>query len=148
MPIRESPPASDAGYDPALSLATAIRPLRGLDALAARLRLVLETPAGRMPWRPEFGLDLQGIVGGPASTTRLDEARMRILAAIGNWLPEIEVVSCDVALAELERLDLRDPTVPTAERALGSQAVSAALEIRLVLQTDDGPVSFEAALTP
>lgn len=136
------------GYDPALSFATARPPLRGLEALAQRLRLVLETPAGRLPWRPEFGLDLHGVVGGPASTARLDEARMRILAAIGTWLPEVQILSCEVALAELDTLDLRDPTVPTAERALASQAVSATLEIRLVLQTDAGPVSFEAALTP
>ncbi len=134
--------------NPALSLAPVRETTDPIGGLAHRIRMVLETPPGRLPWRPDFGVDLDGVAGGPATTTRLDEARLRILAALERWLPDVTVRSCEVGLAALERMDPSDRTIPTAERALAGQAVGATLELRLVLETDVGPVSFEATLTP
>lgn len=135
-------------FNPALSLAPVRRTEDAFGALAHKIRMILETPPGRMPWRPEFGVDLEDVVGGPSSTRRIEEARMRIMAALQKWLPDVEIVTCDVQLAELSRVDPSDRTIPTAERALASLAVSATLEIRLVLETDQGPVSLEAVLQP
>jgi phage baseplate assembly protein W len=50
-------------FDPQLGL-DAQRPwLDGDRALATRIRMVLETRPGHVPWRPTFGCDLAGLVG-------------------------------------------------------------------------------------
>lgn len=133
-----------------LSLSLVRRPrVSAATDLAARMRLVLETQPGRMPYEPTFGCDLDGLAGQSASQTRVSEVRMRIHSALRRFLPEVTVTSCKVQLVEHERSgSIADPSVPLAERALASAGLTAALEVRIVVETEDGPLSLEAQLTP
>jgi phage baseplate assembly protein W len=137
-----------APVDLSLSLVSRARPSPAED-LAQRVRLVLETQPGRVPWEPTFGCDLEGLVGNTAAQTRIAEARMRITGALRRFLPDASMVSCKVELVERSAPgSASDPSVPLAERALASPGLTATLEVRIVVETDDGPVALEAQLTP
>lgn len=71
------------------------------DALFYRLRLVLETRPGQIPWRPDFGCDLGPLVGQPSTPQRLAELRWRVESAIRRWLPDLELVACRVRITAL-----------------------------------------------
>lgn len=116
------------------------------ERLADRLRLVLETEPGSLPFSPTFGVDLTGLVGGSAVQSRLEEARMRIVAALEQWLPDAQIVELKVDLVESRASRKRGAGVPIAEAAMASRVVSQALEIRIAVQTPDGPVHFDATL--
>lgn len=120
----------------------------GPERLADRIRLVLETEPGTLPFAPTFGCDLSGIVGATASKARLSEARMRITAALHKWLPDVALKSVDIELIEPTRSGRRPVGVPIAERAMASRVVSQVLDIRIEVETPEGPVHFEAILSP
>lgn len=140
----------DAAVDLSLALvpSAARRATDAASELADRVRLVLETQPGTLPWEPGFGCDLDDLVGGAASSTRIAEARVRIAAALQRWIPGIEVASCKVTLVEAASPDPSDRTVPVAERALASGGVSVVLQIKVVVETPDGPLAVQAELTP
>lgn len=123
---------------------------RPLDALAMRVSRILETRPGTLPWEPEFGCDLDDLIGAPATTLRLAEVRWRIQAALARWLPELQVQRCEV---RARRTDAQPaPTggrdVPIAEAALLSLGSQAAVEVDLELETPLGPLALQAYVTP
>jgi phage baseplate assembly protein W len=133
-------------YD-ALGMVVGGRDLRtAQERLADRIRLVLETQPGSVPWEPSFGCDLTGLVGGSASTTRTSEVRTRVTSAIQRWLPAVRISSCTVELIETRAHRQRTAGVPIAEAALASAGVSVVLEVRIDVETESGPVHFEALL--
>lgn len=117
------------------------------DRLADRIRLVLETQPGDLPYAPKLGCDLRGLVGRTASKQRVAEARMRITGALEKWLPTVRLASVEVELIESTHAS-GDPSVPLAEAALASEAVSAVLEIRIEVTSPDGPLYFQALMQP
>lgn len=119
-------------------------------ALAQRIRSVLETRPGQVPWRPDFGCDLATLVGQPATVQRLNEARWRIEEAVRRWVPEAEVMRCAVRVVTDERGagDIRYREVPIAESALTSLGSQAVLEIQLDVQTELGAVAVQAVVEP
>jgi phage baseplate assembly protein W len=137
-------------FDPALTLGDRRPFLAGEDALAWRVRTVLETRPGDVPWRPDFGCDLSSLVGQPATIQRVNEARWRVEEAIRRWIPEAGVVRCDVRVVVFDEGGRgRHPrTVPLAESALMSLGSQAALEVELDVETEAGPVSIEAVFEP
>lgn len=135
-------------YD-ALAMVVGGRDLRSpQERLADRIRLVLETQPGTVPWAPSFGCDLRGLVGGTADGTRTSEVRTRITSALQRWLPGIRVQRCDVRHVETRAHRGYTPGVPLAEAALASAGISTVLEVRIDVETESGPVHFEALLQP
>lgn len=134
-------------YDLSLSLLPT-QPRSAPEALADRVRLVLDTRPGWLPYAPEFGCDLDGLVGGNATEMRLTEAKLRIQTALARWIPDAPVARCEVRMSELKGATSADPLVPVAEHAMTSAGVAATLDVHLVLQTPEGPVALEAQMNP
>lgn len=114
---------------------------------ADRIRTVLETQPGTLPFAPRLGCDLGDLVGGTAGQSRLSEARMRVTSALQKWLPDLVLSRVEVELVEPHRPGPRGTGVPLAEAALASRVVSQVLEIRIEVETPEGPVYFEATLS-
>lgn len=120
----------------------------GAEALADRVRMVLDTRPGRIPFMPEFGCDLGALVGGAATEARLTEARLRVQSALSRWIPDAPVAKCEVRISEVTGANDADPWVPVAEKAMASGGVAVTLEIHLVLQTPEGLVALDAQINP
>ena len=135
---------------PALFLGERRPYLSAEEALAARIRMVLETRPGQVPWQSDFGCDLAALVGQPATAQRLNEARWRIEEAVRRWVPDAEVLRCHVRVsADGAPMGQRRPRdVPLAESALMSLGKQAVLEVELDVKTDLGPVAVQAVVEP
>lgn len=138
-------------FDPSLPLGVRRPFVYGTDALAVRVRLVLDTRPGQIPWRPTFGCDLAGLVGYPATAQLIDAARSRISRALSIWLPDVEVVRVDVRAVSAEGgvgSRVTDRNVPVAESALMTLGVQAVLEADIELRGPDGYVSVTTTVEP
>ncbi|HND30820.1 MAG TPA: hypothetical protein PKY30_02200 [Myxococcota bacterium] len=134
------------------SLSTALsRPLRRPatnEELVARVRLVLETPPGHMPWLPELGCALDRLAGEPMTESAVERASELVTSAIGRWVPEVQVMRCDVRL----RMDhvvpggSRDQNLPIAEASLLPFSAQGTLDIELELRGPDGPLVLDLNL--
>jgi phage baseplate assembly protein W len=133
-----------SGFDLSLSLRPAPR-RSSAEELADRVRMILETERGKLPFKPEFGCELSGLVGSEASTKRLSEIRMRINSALRRWVPDGEVVSCKVAMMPV--VDSGSAGGPVAERAMASHGLARVIEVRVVLESDGVPLKIEAQLS-
>ena len=114
--------------------------------VADRVRMVLGTRPGRLPWKPSFGCDLDSFVGEPVTPQARNEIRRRIEHAISRWLPEIKVVKCDVQMRHQapQLAGGRDRAIPLAEAALLRLGPMGALEVQLSLETEYGAMSMQA----
>jgi phage baseplate assembly protein W len=122
--------------------------LDGADALIARLRMVLETRPGRVPWRPEFGCDLAGLVGEPASPQNLAQASFLVERALARWIPEVGVVSCTCTAEIAPGSTPGEGNAPAGEGALLSLGSQAQLRIHLLVRSAAGPLQVDATITP
>ena len=124
--------------------------LAGAEALTARVRMVLETRPGRMPWRPDFGCDLEGLAGQPATGATLQLARMRIEESLRRWVPDVEIRRVEVRFATSEGAGLgrSTPEVPAAEAALMKIGAQGWMDVRLDLVGELGPLRLNAAVRP
>ena len=134
--------------DPALPLSPIRVRLSPEEALAGRIRAVLETRPGRVPWRPEFGCDLSELVGQPATAERLSRARSAIEEAVRRWLPDVTVARCELRVVTSLGTHDRPREVPLAEAAIIPLGVYASLEIELDLDTELGPIAVQTQLSP
>jgi phage baseplate assembly protein W len=130
--------------DPAVPLGPAAGTLP--DDIATRVRMVLGTRPGQLPWRPDFGCDLDRFVGQPLTQRRLDEIAETVRDAVEKHLPELTLEECAVrvetrwgAPADTERR-----FVPIAEAALVRLGVQASIQVELRLQTENGPLALQA----
>lgn len=108
--------------------------------LADRVRLVLETRPGQVPWRPELGCDLEPLLGKTLTPERLSDARWRIQAALEDFLPGVSVSRIDIHVRSDLGADMSNRRLPVAEASLVPYGAHGALEIDLELQTRTGPV--------
>lgn len=124
--------------------------LRGDRAFAERIRMILETRPGALPWRPDFGCNLDDLVGQPATPQRVGEARWRVEHALRRWLPEVKIARCTVQVTRVESGSeaMRQQGVPIAESALLAFGTQAALEVLLDVETPTGPLSLSAVVQP
>jgi phage baseplate assembly protein W len=115
-------------------------------ALAHRVRAVLETRPGTLPWRPTFGCALDRFLDQPLTPDRLKALERELRSALERWLPDVQVVRVQVEV--LTDLGLhRDGawrSLPIAERALVQLGAHAALQVDLELGVD-GRVSYVQA---
>lgn len=121
------------------------------ELLAARVRLVLETRPGDLPWSPDFGCALDSFVGKPVTRARLSEISNAVQVALRRWIRGAMVTRCEVRLLT----DLGSSpgsegraVVPIAERALVPFSLAATLEVDLEIQTSEGLLSMQAILAP
>lgn len=128
----------------------AARPwLSAEEELIQRVRLVLETRPGQLPWRPDFGCDLEPLVGQPATSGHLRELQWRVEQALARWLPELTVERCVVRVVPQD-LGAEGPLpgTPTAEGAVLGLGTQADVSLQLDLSGPEGALSLHAQLTP
>lgn len=133
-----------------------VRPVGGGDArtedavLAQRVRTVLETPPGTIPWRPSFGCNLRRFVNQPLTSDQLGGVRQEIRGALTRWLPDVRVV--DVKVEVLTPLGTHSARalreLPIAERALVQLGAYAVLDVDIELRAGDRPVFVQARIRP
>lgn len=131
---------------PALSMGAPA--LHGDAELGARVRMVLETRPGTLPWRPEFGCDLADLVGKPATSAKIGEVRWKIEQAVRRWVPSVRVARCRVAVVPLREDGADFARAPLAERAVMALGTRALLEVSLELETTFGPMALHAQIAP
>lgn len=135
---------------PSLSLGSH-RPFVSMEeTVLSRIQIVLETRPGRLPWDPEFGCELESLLGKPATPRRVSEARWRVEGAMRRWLPEMDLKDCRInPVTNLGTVSAhRERQIPTAESALVALGTEARLEIELDIETEAGMMSVEAAVEP
>jgi phage baseplate assembly protein W len=135
-----------APIDLALRLLPPARKPSAAGELAARVRLVLETAPGKLPYLPELGCDLEGLVGATGGAPRLAEVQQRITGALHRWVPGVRVRSCEVRQVPLAAARAARGATPVAEAALASAGISARLEVHVVVETAEGPIEIETEL--
>ncbi len=135
--------------DTALTLGPAPFGRRGV-SLGERVQAILTTRPGRLPWRPDFGCDLEGLVGYPVTPDLLSYARSQITSALKVWLQGVEVERVDVrAIPVGSGHDLRHQrTVPVAEAALLAMGVQALLEVEVEIVGPNGLETVTTTLQP
>ena len=124
---------------PSLTLGARKPYLSKRQATLSRLDMVMHTRAGDLPWRPEFGCDVTGLVGEPATPDRISDTRAAVSTAIQQWLPEVIVNNCDVQLVTTEgsASSHREVGIPVAESALVAMGTEARLELKIDLEVED-----------
>lgn len=130
------------------SLSMGALALHGDAELAARVRMVLETRPGTLPWRPDFGCDLAALVGEPATSARMGEVRWKVEQAVRRWVPAVKVARCRVTVVPLREDDAGFAQAPLAERAVVALGTRALLEVSLELETTLGPMALHAQIAP
>lgn len=134
--------------DPAVPLGSRRPHIGGLAALEARLRLVLETRPGRLPWRPDFGCDLGALIGEPASPQNIARARFHVEQALMRWLPEVKVLRLDVRTRPVQIVSGSGSGAPPGEGALLSLGAQAVLAVELDVYTERGPLHLSTDVSP
>lgn len=119
-----------------------------LDALIDRVRILLETSPGDLPYAPRFGCDLDSLARGAVTGSRLAETQARIDAVLARGLPDGVLGGTEVRVSEVAAATAAGGAVPFAERALASTGARATLQVRVQLRTESGPVTLDASLAP
>jgi phage baseplate assembly protein W len=134
---------------PAVLLGAHRPDLRPTQALATRIRMVLETRPGSVPFRPDFGCDLSVFAGQPATSQLLEQVQAQIEASLTRQIPDLKVRSCTVtAVTDLGTRPGTLRQVPIAEAALVRLGVQATLEVQLEVTSPAGSLSLSATLAP
>ena len=124
---------------------------RMADAVVAqRIRAVLETRPGDIPWRPDFGCNLGRFVDQPLTPEAVSGVRNEIRRALSRHLPDVRVR--DVKVGVLTGLGAHGMRVlrqlPIAERALVQLGTHATLDVDLEVSVDGRVVFLEARIQP
>lgn len=135
---------------PSLALGAHHPYTRPEEGLVTRIQIVLETRPGQLPWNPEFGCDLTGLLGKAATPQRVNQARFQVEGAVRRWLPGMDLKDCRVnALTNLGTSGThRERQIPVAESALVALGTESRLEVELDIETEAGIMSVEAAVEP
>jgi phage baseplate assembly protein W len=137
-------------FDPSIPMGVDDPWLRYERAMAIRVRMVLETRPGQIPWRPNFGCDLQSLVGEAAGPQLINQARWKVESALKRWIPDatIDQVSVNVVVSpQMDKMSSHRE-VPTAEAALLTVGIQAALQVDVELTGPHGPMAVSATIEP
>jgi len=124
---------------------------RMADAVVAqRIRAVLETRPGDIPWRPDFGCNLGRFVDQPLTPEAVSGVRNEIRRALSRHLPDVRVRDVKVGvLTGLGAHGMRGlRQLPIAERALVQLGTHATLDVDLEVSVDGRVVFLEARIQP
>ncbi len=122
-----------------------------VDAVVAqRIRAVLETRPGDIPWRPRFGCNLGRFVDQPLTPEALSAVRSEIRRALTRHLPGVKVQDVNVnVLTGLGAVSLRGMRhLPVAERALVQLGTHATLDVDIEVAVEGRVVFLEARIQP
>ncbi len=125
----------------------AMRPYQSREeALIDRISLVLQTRPGQIPWRPEFGCQLEGMLGAQASGAQVVQARYAVEQALGQFLPDVDVAAVRVRAVPIQgsRDRFKLAEIPVAERALVGAGAGAVLQVDVDIETDAGILTIQA----
>ncbi len=124
---------------PSLTLGARKPFLSNRDSILARLDMVLHSRVGDIPWRPEFGCDVTGLVGEPATPARIQQTRALVERTVQEWLPDVTVNDCAVQLVHSGGVanTHREVGIPVAESALVAMGTESNLELKLDLEVDN-----------
>ena len=124
---------------PSLTLGARKPFLSQRDSMLARLDMVLHSRIGDIPWRPEFGCDVTGLVGEPATPTRIQQTRALVERTVQEWLPDVTVNDCAVQLVHAGGVanTHREAGIPVAEAALVAMGTESNLELKLDIEVED-----------
>ncbi len=118
--------------------------------LSDQLRLVLETQPGTLPWRPDFGCDLDRFVGNPMTDSWKRDVEATVRRALERWVPAVRVRG--IELRVLTSAGVRAAgsfrALPLAEASVVPYGSDAALEIQLDLETPRGRESVQLNVSP
>lgn len=67
--------------------------------LRSMLEQVLGTELGELSWRTAFGIGLEGLRHGSNDAALAELVRVRVQAALRDWLPGAELVRCECVRA-------------------------------------------------
>lgn len=124
---------------PSLTLGARKPFLSQRESSLARLDMILQTRQGDVPWNPNFGCDVTGLIGEPATRDKINETKAIVQNTIQRWLPDATVNECQVQLVSLGGYanTYRDVTIPVAESALVAMGTEAGLELKIDLEFDE-----------
>lgn len=118
--------------------------------IAQRVRTVLETRPGDVPWRPRFGCRLDRFVDQPLTAETISGVRNEVRRALSRHLPDVSVI--DVKIDVLTGLGTRRlrglRQLPVAERALVQLGTHATLDVDIELKVDGRVLFLEARIQP
>ena len=124
---------------PSLTLGARQPYLSKKESTLARLDMVLQTRAGDIPWRKDFGCDVTGLIGEPATPANINQTRAIVQSSISSWLPDVIVKSCDLRLVHSGGTANmhREVGIPVAESALVAMGTESNLELKIDLKVED-----------
>ena len=124
---------------PSLTLGARKPYLSQRESALARLDMILHTRQGDLPWKSQFGCDVTGLVGEPATPDKLNETKAIVENTIQRWLPDANVKECQVQLVSLGGYanTYRDVSIPVAESALVAMGTEAGLELKIDLEIEE-----------
>lgn len=124
---------------PSLTLGARQPLLSQRESTLARLDMVLHSRVGDIPWRPEFGCDVTGLIGEPATPSRVQQTRALVEQTIQEWLPDVTVNDCSVQLVHAGGVanTHREAGIPVAESALVAMGTESNLELKLDIEVEN-----------
>ena len=101
--------------------------------------MVLHSRVGDIPWRPDFGCDVTGLVGEPATPSQVQQTTALVERTIQEWLPDVTVNDCSVQLVHSGGVanTHREAGIPVAESALVAMGTESNLELKIDLEVEN-----------
>lgn len=72
----------------------------GADLTADKVRQIVATEPGELPWRTSFGAGLEGLLHRRNDATTADLARIRAGDALAKWAPDARVRAIDASRSD------------------------------------------------
>ena len=114
------------------------------ESLEYRLLALLRTTPGDLPWRPDFGCDLQRFVGKPLAPGMEGEIQWLVQEAIAGWLPDLQVTDVAVQVTVLHRPDrMQGHAGLPVGRALLFLGTQVGVRIRMKVRDTHGTTTVE-----
>jgi phage baseplate assembly protein W len=70
----------------------------GEKLVASAIAQILGTRPGELPWRPDFGADLEPFRHRNASEQLVQEISDEVVQAIARWEPRVTIASCEASV--------------------------------------------------
>jgi phage baseplate assembly protein W len=115
--------------------------------LAQRIRVMLETQRGSLPWRPELGCDLARFVGQPLTPVALATLKRELERGL-DVLEDVRVLDVDFKVSTTHGVNQGQDRrmLPVAERSLVQLGTQCTLDVGITVEFNGQAVFFEVQL--